>query len=97
MFKNKLLLEYKNNIDKELKIFLEKKINNGFKIYKNIENILLYLKDFNLRGGKRIRGILTIIGYTLFKPYNKEIIKAAVAVELMESFFLIHDSSHVHI
>jgi len=91
MFNNNLLLEYKNNIDLELKIFLEKKITNSSKIDKNIENILLYLKDFNLRGGKRIRGILTIIGYTLFKNYNKEIIKASVAIELMESFFLIHD------
>jgi geranylgeranyl diphosphate synthase type I len=91
MFKNNLLLEYKNSIDLELKNILEKQLNAISKIDKNIGNILLYLKDFNLRGGKRIRGILTIIGYTLFKPYNKEIVKAAVAVELMESFFLIHD------
>ena len=91
MFKNNLLLEYKNSIDLELKNILEKQLNAAYKIDKNIGNIMLYLKDFNLRGGKRIRGILTIIGYTLFKPYNKEIVKAAVAVELMESFFLIHD------
>lgn len=89
MFKNNLLLEYKNNIDLELKNFFKKK--NSALTDKNIENILIHLKDFNLRGGKRIRGILTIIGYTLFKNYNKEIIKAATAIELMESFFLIHD------
>lgn len=88
MFKNNLLLEYKNNIDKELKTFLEEQIKTS---PKNIEQILSYLKDFNTRGGKRVRGILTIIGYTLFKNYNKEIIKVATAIELMESFFLIHD------
>ncbi len=88
MFKNNLLLDYKSKIDKELKTVLEKQIKTA---PKNIQELLLLLKDFNLRGGKRIRGILTIIGYTLFKPFNKEIIKAAVAVELMESFFLIHD------
>ncbi len=86
MFKNNLLLEHKNNIDLELKLFL-----NNLKYPKELEPTMHYLKDFNLRGGKRIRGILTIIGYTLFKPYNKEIIKASVAIELMESFFLIHD------
>lgn len=91
MFKNNLLLEYKKDIDLELKTFLEKKNKNSALIDTNLKNILLYLKDLNLRGGKRIRGILTIIGYTLFKNYNKEIIKAAVAIELMESFFLIHD------
>lgn len=91
MFKNNLLLEYKKSIDLELKNILEKQIKHTSSIDPNLKDILLYLKDFNLRGGKRIRGILTIIGYTLFKNYNKEIIKAAVAIELMESFFLIHD------
>jgi geranylgeranyl diphosphate synthase type II len=42
-------------------------------------------------GGKRIRPLLVMLGYQLFKDKPEEIIKAAVAIELFHNFTLLHD------
>lgn len=50
------------------------------------------IKEFTLRGGKRLRAMLVIYGYRAFGgKRDDEILKAATAVELMQSFLLIHD------
>ncbi|MGM5482040.1 MAG: polyprenyl synthetase family protein [Nanobdellota archaeon] len=54
--------------------------------------ILDDIKEFTLRNGKRIRPILLIYGFKAFGGLSeKEIIKASIAVEIMQSFLLIHD------
>lgn len=42
-------------------------------------------------GGKRVRPLLTLIGYDLFKTKVEEAIPSALAVELFHNFSLIHD------
>ncbi len=49
------------------------------------------LEEYTLRGGKRIRAILMILGYKLFGGDDEEIIKAASSLELIQSYLLIHD------
>ncbi len=49
------------------------------------------IEEYTLRGGKRIRAILMILGYRLFGGAGNEIIKAASSLELVQSYFLIHD------
>ena len=44
----------------------------------------------NLRG-KRIRPLLTLLSYSLFKPDYQSIMKAALSVEAFHNFTLIHD------
>src|SRR5690349_21750502 len=42
-------------------------------------------------GGKRLRPMLTLYGYALFKDNPKDIVKFAVAVEAFHNFTLMHD------
>jgi len=96
MGENKAILElkkYKEIIDKELELFLDLKIKE-FEKSPDTRLMVEKIKDFCMRGGKRIRPALVIIGYKLFKDDEdelKEVIKASIAVELMEAFLLIHD------
>ncbi len=84
--------KYKKEIDKELGLFLDKKIREHGKIKKQIAVVLKSIREFNMRGGKRIRPLLVILGYLAAGGRNtKEAIKASVAVELLEAFLLIHD------
>ncbi len=81
---------YKGKVEDELKKFFEEK-------KKEVENLLLrnaveIIEEYTLRGGKRIRAILMIIGYKMFGDENDdEIIKAAASLELIQSYLLIHD------
>jgi geranylgeranyl diphosphate synthase type I len=87
-----ILNNYKEKIDKELRFFFDKKIKKSYLISESSKEIMETLKEFNLRGGKRIRPVLTIFGYkALGGKEEKEIIRVAMAVELMEAFLLIHD------
>ncbi|MBN2804677.1 MAG: polyprenyl synthetase family protein [Deltaproteobacteria bacterium] len=57
-------------------------------------DILNEVKDLTLRGGKRLRPALIVGGYELFKENalsSQNIINACGAIELMQSYFLIHD------
>ncbi|TAG87899.1 MAG: polyprenyl synthetase family protein [Bacteroidetes bacterium] len=49
---------------------------------------IIYLMDL---GGKRLRPLLVLLGYSLFKNDWQEIIKPALAVEIFHNFTLMHD------
>ena len=49
------------------------------------------IRDFTMNGGKRVRPILTIAGYNLFSKFDEKIVKAAISIELTQSYLLIHD------
>lgn len=86
------LKEYKSRIDTALSKFFDEKIKEAGNIDKSAIEVMQNLKEFNLRGGKRIRPTLMIHAYKCFsEPDEKDIIYASLAVELMEGFLLIHD------
>lgn len=77
---------------------VEKVLSDFFKMKKdnckndNIKNIIEKIEEYTLRGGKRIRPVLMIFGYKLYNGKNiEEIIKASAALELVQSYLLIHD------
>lgn len=88
------LADLKSKIDEELKSFFDNKIKQ-IKDQKKPEELLEMvesLRDFILRSGKRIRPILFYYGYILAGGKDKEkILKAAISMELIHSFLLIHD------
>lgn len=90
-FKNKLA-EIKGKIDKEIGIFFNKAIEEGKKRDLVITDALKYAKTLTLAGGKRIRPALMYYGYLGAggKEKNK-MLKAAVSIELVHTFLLIHD------
>ena len=85
------LKTFKEKIDKELELFFDEKINKEGKISEEIKEALEILKDYTLRGGKRLRAAILYYAYRCFKDDNEELIKACMAMELMQSYFLIHD------
>ncbi|MEM0128248.1 MAG: polyprenyl synthetase family protein [Thermoplasmatales archaeon] len=81
-------LEYKEKIDDALHQFFDDKAKGKSGI--ELEAIEK-LRDFTLRGGKRIRPIFMLMGYWLNGEIDERIINASVSLELMQSYLLIHD------
>lgn len=85
------LQTYGRKIDLYLTELFKEKIKEAKKIDPFLVNSLKNLENY-LYGGKKIRGVLTTLGYQVAGGKDvKEIIPAAAAVELVHSGLLIHD------
>lgn len=86
------IYNFKTIIDNELNNFFSETIaDNRLNFNKPF---LEAIKEFTLRGGKRIRPILILNGFLACggdKAKTVEVIKASICIELMQSSFLIHD------
>ena len=82
-FKEKLK-EYQNNINAEL----EKYVKNEECPEKILNNAMEYSL---MAGGKRLRPILVLATYQLFKNDIEKCMPFAVAIEMVHNFSLIHD------
>lgn len=88
----KELKEYKILIDEYLEQYLSTKVLEYSKISPEITKFVEILKEFTLRGGKRLRPALLYYTYRLFSDENlEEIIRLSAFLELTQSFLLIHD------
>jgi geranylgeranyl diphosphate synthase, type I len=84
--------KYREIVNNELESYLSGRISRDKALSSHIEAILGNVREFNLRGGKRLRPILVIIGHLCISETDlKRIAAASIAVELMEGFLLIHD------
>lgn len=84
----------KKKIDRELAVFFDLKIKETKDNQKPKELLEMVenLKGFTLGFGKRIRPILFYYGYLIGGGENKkEALKAAISVELIHSYLLVHD------
>ncbi len=80
----KELKQYQDMVNNELKKYIETK--------KCPEEMLNRSMEYSLMaGGKRLRPILVIATYKLFKENIEECIPYAVAIEMVHNFSLIHD------
>ena len=80
----KELKQYQDMLNNELKKYIETK--------KCPEEMLNRSMEYSLMaGGKRLRPILVIATYKLFKENIEECIPYAVAIEMVHNFSLIHD------
>ena len=78
------LKQYQEIINKELEKYLRKK--------DCLEGVLNESMEYSLMaGGKRLRPILVIATYTLFKDDIKKCLPYCVAIEMVHNFSLIHD------
>src|SRR3989338_5003959 len=86
----KILKKYKSIVDENLSNLFDRKIKNIDD--KFLRTSYLFLKDYVLRDGKRIRPIATIMAYKLVKGYEEEkIYLPALSTELFHCSSLIHD------
>ena len=80
----KELEEYKSEVNSELEKYLKKEDCYERKLNESVEYSLM-------AGGKRIRPILAIATYKLFREDYKKCYPYAVAIEMVHNFSLIHD------
>lgn len=87
----KYLANYGQKIEKFLEQFFSGKKKEAAKIYPQIVKMIQKYQDY-LEGGKKLRGVLTVLGYQLAGGKDiKAIIPVSAAMEIFHSFLLIHD------
>lgn len=88
----KTLAQFKEKIDKEIGKYLDKIIKEAEGKDRLTAEALTYVKKMTLARGKRLRPALMYFGYIGAGGKDKNrIMKAAVSVELIHMFLLIHD------
>lgn len=87
-----LLEQYQEQINARLAWFFDAKIEEASGISRHTRDVVASAKEYTLRGGKRLRPIFCIYGYKCLRADNEEaILDAAISLELMQSYLLIHD------
>ena len=92
MDSKEILADFKEKVDVEIEIYLDKAIKEAEEKDAVIADSLKYVKKVILSGGKRLRPAFMYYGYLAVGGKEKEkIIKASVSIELIHTFLLIHD------
>jgi len=85
------LKSYSQKADKVLDSFFKTKKTLAMKIDPDLANILQVFQDYS-KGGKKVRGALTVLGYEACGGENvKAILPVSCGIELFHNFLLIHD------
>lgn len=88
----KTLAQFKGKIDKEIEKYFDKVIKESKEKDLLTAEALKYVKKMTLASGKRLRPALMYFGYLgVGGKERKKIMKAAVSIELIHMFLLIHD------
>lgn len=86
------IVKFKEVFDKKLELFLEKKQAEAKKISPEYFELVKYLSEYVLSGGKRIRPFLAYMGYKVSGGKNNDrIMRLGMSLEIFHSFALIHD------
>ena len=83
----------KQNIDLHLAKFIDK-VKQDYKLDEINPYLYACIKDFCLRGGKRIRPLLLILSYKGYSAKTKipsSLYRASSSIEMLHAFMLIHD------
>ncbi len=77
---------------KQLKELVDNYLSNYFKDKGSYNSLIYDAASYSLNvGGKRIRPILFMLVYFMYKGEDKEIIDMAAAIEMIHTYSLIHD------
>jgi len=88
----KLLSDFKKQFDKEINIYLDKKIKSAEKIDKKGGDLFKIIKEFINNGGKRLRPAIFYYAFSNYSSQNlASVLKLSFIFELFHSFALIHD------
>lgn len=86
------LKEYKQDVDHEIEIYLDRIIEETKDIDPFVLDAMKFFKKTILAGGKRIRPILMCVGYKAAGGTDyKEILKTSISIEFIHAFLLMHD------
>jgi len=87
----KQLANYAAKVDSQLEAFFADKAKKAKSIDSSSIEMIQLLRDYTMRGGKRIRPALIYYGFGCFKKPDKDVVSASMTLELVQSFLLIHD------
>ncbi len=88
----KKLEEWKKEINSTLNKEFNNHIDRTIEIHPEGARMVKYLRDFSMRGGKRIRPACVIAGYkAVGGQHHNKIVETSLATEALQSFVLIHD------
>lgn len=83
------MTEKKKKIDLQLEEFFRDKMSTNWDSLTS--TVVETIRDFTMRGGKRLRPILMVLGHNLFSKEDERILKASISMELTQTYLLIHD------
>ena len=88
-----VMAQYQAKINERLGLFFDEQIEEASKISDYTRDVVANIKEYTLRGGKRLRPIFLIYGYKCLTEDDNidAIIEASISIELMQSYLLIHD------
>lgn len=88
----KILLDFKKRFDKEINVYLDKKIKTAEKIDKKGCDLFKIIKELINNGGKRLRPAIFYYAFSSYSSQNSAaVLKLSFIFELFHSFALIHD------
>ncbi len=86
------LKKWQKKINKELRKEFKEHKKRGERIHSEGVKVIEYLKDYTMRGGKRVRPALIIAGYKAVGGEDEEnILPASLSIEALQSYLLVHD------
>lgn len=81
--------EKRDKIDEELNAFFQEREGGSFDpVCRNVNE---HIRNFTMNGGKRLRPLLVVLGHDLFAKSDRRVYKAAISIELTQTYLLIHD------
>lgn len=87
-----LLVSYNDRLEPVLRGYLDRRMEDAWTLSPDCREMLANVREFTLRGGKRIRPALVYYAYRCFEQdHDEDILFASAAVEFLHSYLLIHD------
>ncbi len=81
--------DLKGRIDMELEQFFREREKDSLDpVCRNVNG---HIKAFTMNGGKRLRPMLIVLGHDFFAPHDEKVFRAAISMELTQTYLLIHD------
>jgi geranylgeranyl diphosphate synthase type I len=85
------ILDYSRAAEPRLREFLDEKLRGFESLPVDLRDVGSALRDYLLRGGKRLRGALVLLGHEAAGGKRDGAVDASVGVELLHAYLLIHD------
>ncbi|HOT13094.1 MAG TPA: polyprenyl synthetase family protein, partial [Polyangiaceae bacterium] len=88
-----LLADVRRDVDARLAGYLDARVAETARHGADVEAMARAVRDLTLRGGKRLRAVLVLIGYLASNQHGSfdPALDAGVAFELLQTYLLVHD------
>jgi len=85
------LVAYQKKVDGALSRFFQDKIAEAGRVDPSTVDAIAQLENFTMRKAKRLRPAFMYYGYACFADPNDDVVYASMAMEMIQSYLLIHD------